>query len=177
MRSYCEYASNIQDPNDVERTYHDYRYGLRVEDDDELFGLLLLEINQAGLSWRMMMLREESFRKAYDGFNIRKIADYGDGDIDRLLADPSIIRSRLKVRAAIHNAKVIVGIQKEFGSFRKWLDVHGEELKHDKDAWVRAFKKNLTFVGGEIVKEFLTGIGMLPGAHEKDCCAYRDMVK
>lgn len=177
MRPYCTYASNIQDTADVERVYHDKRYGLRIEDDDELFGLLLLEINQAGLSWRTVMLREESLRKAYDGFDIKKIADYGDGDIDRLLADPSVIRNRLKIRAAIQNAKAILVLQREFGSFRKWLDLCAEDLKHDKDAWVKVFKKRFTFVGVEIVREFLTGIGTLPGAHEKDCPRYRDMIK
>jgi DNA-3-methyladenine glycosylase I len=177
MRSYCTYASNIQDTADVERVYHDKRYGLRVEDDNELFGLLLLEINQAGLSWRTVMLREESLRKAYDGFDIRKIANYGDGDIDRLLADQSVIRNRLKVRAAIKNAKAILELRREFGSFRKWLDFYSEDLKYDKDAWVRVFKRHFTFVGGEIVREFLTGIGMFPGAHEKDCPLYRDMIK
>lgn len=177
MRPYCTYASNIQDTADVERVYHDKRYGLRIEDDNELFGLLLLEINQAGLSWRTVMLREESLRKAYDGFDIKKIADYGDGDIDRLLADPSVIRNRLKIRAAIQNAKAILVLQREFGSFRKWLDLCAEDLKHDKDAWVKVFKKRFTFVGVEIVREFLTGIGTLPGAHEAGCPRYRDMIK
>lgn len=176
MRSYCAYASSIQDKSDVERAYHDTRYGIRVESDDELFGLLLLEINQAGLSWRMVMLKEESLRKAYHKFSIKKIAKYEDKDIERLLADPSVVRNRLKVRAAIHNARAIVILQKEFGSFRTWLDMHGKTLKHDKDAWVRLFKKHFTFVGGEIVREFLTGINMLPGAHEKKCVVYRKVL-
>lgn len=168
-RSYCAYASHIEDPADAERIYHDSRYGVRVEDDNELFGLMLLEINQAGLSWRMIMLKEKSLRRAYHGFNIRKIADYEEKDIERLLADSSVIRNRLKIRAAINNAQVIMRLQKEFGSFRIWLDTHERTLKHDKDAWTKLFKKHFTFVGGEIVGEFLTGISMLPGAHDKRC--------
>lgn len=177
MQSYCAYASKIRDEDDAERIYHDHHYGVRIEDDNELFGVFLMEINQAGLSWRTIVLKEKGFRKAYHNFNIRKIAAYKEKDIARLMQDASIIRNRLKIGAAIHNAQVVMRIQKEYGSWRKWLDVHAKELKHDKDAWLKLFKKHFTFVGKEILNEFLMSINQIPGAHDKKCKAYRDVLK
>jgi DNA-3-methyladenine glycosylase I len=136
-----------------------------------------MEINQAGLSWRTIMLKEKGFRKAYHNFTIKKIAAYKEKDIARLLNDSSIIRNKLKVKAAIHNAQAVMKIQKEYGSWRKWLDAHAEECKLNKDAWLKLFKKHFTFVGKEILNEFLMSINMIPGAHDKKCKAYRDVLK
>jgi DNA-3-methyladenine glycosylase I len=169
MHPYCAYVATITDPYDVDKKYHDYHYGVRIEDDNELFGRLVMEINQAGLSWRTILMKESGFRKAYHQFSIKKIAKYQEKDIVRLMNDVSIIRNRLKVNAAIYNAQQLLLIQKEFGSFRKWIDVNAKELQHDKHAWVKLFKKHFKFVGGEIVGEFLMSIGMLPGAHGKEC--------
>lgn len=177
MHSYCARVSKIKDKGDVERTYHDYHYGARIEDDNEIFGVFLMEINQAGLSWRTVLLKEKGFRKAYHNFNIKKIASYKEKDIARLLNDSSIIRNKLKVGAAIYNAQAIIKIQKEYGSWRSWLDMNAKEAKIDKDAWLKLFKKHFTFVGKEIINEFLMSINMIPGAHDKKCKAYRNVLK
>jgi DNA-3-methyladenine glycosylase I len=173
MHPYCKYVSKIQDPEDVDKVYHDHHYGVRIEDDNKLFGRLIMEINQAGLSWRTILLKEKGFRKAYHNFNIAKIARYGEKDIARLLNDASIIRNKLKVNAAIHNAQMIRALQKEHTSWRAWLDMNALEMKHDKASWLKLFKKHFKFVGGEIVGEFLMSINLLPGSHDKSCRAYR----
>ena len=177
MHPYCAYVSKIEDKNDADKVYHDNYYGVRIEDDNELFGRLVMEINQAGLSWRTILNKEKGFRKAYHGFDIKKVAKYKEKDIERLLNDASIIRNRLKINAAINNAEQLVRIQKEFGSFRRWLDTHAKELKQDKEKWLKLFKSNFKFVGGEIVGEFLMSINLLSGSHDKTCRAYRNMVK
>lgn len=169
MHPYCAYVSTIKESDDVDKVYHDHHYGVRIEDDNELFGRLVMEINQAGLSWRTILLKEKGFRKVYHDFTIKKVASYKEKDVERLLNDPSIIRNRLKIAAAIHNAQAILAIQKEYGSFRKWLDLHAEELKDDKQAWLKLFKRHFKFVGGEIVGEFLMSIQLLPGSHGKEC--------
>jgi DNA-3-methyladenine glycosylase I len=132
-----------------------------------------MEINQAGLSWRTILVKEKGFRKAYHNFVIKKVAKYSDEDFERLMNDVGIIRNRLKIKATIHNAQQILNIQKEYGSFRKWIDLQVEECGHNKAAWLKIFKKNFTFVGGEIVGEFLMSIGMLPGSHGKECSQYK----
>lgn len=118
------------------------------------------------MSWETILRKEEGFRKAYDNFNIQKVAAYTEEDQARLLADADIIRNRLKVNAAIENAKTILQLQKEYGSFEKWLEHHHPQ---SKEAWVKLFKKTFKFTGGEIVNEFLMSIGYLPGAHTDDC--------
>lgn len=177
MQSYCAYASKIQDTDDAERIYHDHHYGARIEDDNELFGVLLMEINQAGLSWRMIVLKEKGFRNAYHNFNIKKVAAYKEADIARLLQDASIVRNKLKIAAAVHNAQAIMRIQKEYGSWRNWLDTNAKELKCDQDAWLMLFRRHFTFVGKEILGEFLMSINQISGAHDKKCKAYLDVLK
>jgi DNA-3-methyladenine glycosylase I len=176
MHPYCAYVSEIKDKSDVDKIYHDKHYGRTIEDDNELFGRLVMEINQAGLSWRTILRKEPGFRKAYRNFNIRKIARYKEKDIIRLLNDASIIRNRLKVDAAIHNAQAVEKLQKEYGSFRKWLNGTSRILGTDRAAWLKEFRKHFKFVGGEIVGEFLMSINLLPGAHGKECKRYRDMI-
>ncbi|MEN9551999.1 MAG: hypothetical protein RI935_376 [Candidatus Parcubacteria bacterium] len=176
--SYCDYVAKITDKNDVDKIYHDLHYGVPIDDDDELFGRLVMEINQAGLSWHTILVKENNFRKAYDNFDIKKVAKYDEKDFTRLMNDAGIIRNRLKIGAAIYNAQKLVEIQKEFGSFRKWLNVQAksEKLKAESSAkkeWVKIFKKQFKFVGGEIVGEFLMSINMLPGAHGEECRYYR----
>src|SRR5690606_31944884 len=148
--------------------------GFPLEDDNELFGRLVLEINQAGLSWETILKKQKHFRTAYDQFDIQKVAAYTETDIQRLLADPGIIRNRLKIAAAIYNANVILGFIEEFGSFYQWLNAHHPREKSD---WVKLFKKNFKFTGGEIVGEFLMSIGMLPGAHDEDCKVFENQQK
>lgn len=169
MHPYCSYVAKLADKNDVDKVYHDTQYGVPIHNDNELFCRLVMEINQAGLSWRTILVKEKGFRAAYHNFDITKVAKYTEKDFARLMNDVGIIRNRLKINAAIYNAQKLLKIQKEFGSFRKWIDVHKETIGHDKYAWVKLFKKNFKFVGGEIVGEFLMSIGILPGAHGEEC--------
>ncbi|MCW3099273.1 MAG: tag [Chthonomonadaceae bacterium] len=150
----------------VHTDYHDTEYGFPLTEDALLFERLILEINQAGLSWETILKRKEGFRAAYDDFDIAKVAAYGEEDVARLLADAHIIRNRLKVAAAISNAQTLLRLQDEHGSFRGWLDLHHPRALAD---WVKLFRANFRFTGGEIVNEFLMSTGYLPGAHDADC--------
>ncbi|HEX5151022.1 MAG TPA: DNA-3-methyladenine glycosylase I [Parafilimonas sp.] len=158
----------------LHKAYHDHHYGFPIHDDNELFGRLLLEINQAGLNWETMLKKEAGFRKAYKNFNIKKVAAYTDADRGRLMNDAGIIRNRLKINAAIENAKAILQLQKEYGSFEKWLESNHPKTKEE---WVKLFKKTFRFTGGEIVNEFLLSTGYLPGAHVEDCPVYKKILK
>lgn len=173
-QSYCTYISTITDKDNVDKLYHDFHYGVRIEDDNELFGRLVMEINQAGLSWHTILVKEKNFRAAYHNFDIKKVAKYSEKDFTRLMNDSGIIRNRLKINAAIYNAQQLLLIQKEFGSFRKWLDIQVLKLGEDKALWVKEFKKNFKFVGGEIVGEFLMSIALVPGSHDKKCLFYKE---
>lgn len=163
--SYCTYCrEHPDDPWHV--PYHDTQYGFPLESDDELFGRLLLEINQAGLSWLTILKKAEGFRSAYAGFSVDAVASFGQAEIDRLLADPGIIRNRLKVAAAIENARQLQKIRASHGSFHAWLAAHHPL---SKDEWTKLFRKTFRFTGGEIVNEFLMSTGWLPGVHDDDC--------
>jgi DNA-3-methyladenine glycosylase I len=166
--SYCEYCRKLP-PGNIHREYHDTKYGVKISDDFALFGRFILEINQAGLSWDIILKRETEFERAFDYYNFEKIALYSEVDVERLMNDKGIIRHRKKIEAVIYNAQQVVALRKEFGSFFAWID--SSETKNTED-WVKLFKKNFKFVGTEIVKEFLFSIGKLEGAHEKDCPKY-----
>jgi len=173
--SYCSAVKNMTgDRQALHKAYHDFLYGFPIHDDNELFGRLILEINQAGLSWETILKKEPAFRKAYDNYDIKKIAAYDDTERERLLNDAGIIRNRLKINAAIENAKAIQKLQKEYGSFEKWLEHHHPLSKEE---WVKLFKKTFKFTGGEIVNEFLMSIGYLNGAHTDDCEIYHEILK
>lgn len=167
--SYCAFAQS-RPAVDVHRRYHDTEYGFPLASDDLLFERLVLEINQAGLSWETILRKQEQFRRAYHGFEIARVAAYRETDRERLLADAGIIRNRLKVDAAIENANRILVLSREHGSFAAWLDRHHPL---DRTEWVRLFRKTFKFCGGEIVNEFLLSTGYLPGAHDPDCPAFR----
>lgn len=169
MTTYCDYC-NSHPEDTFHKSYHDTHYGFPLKEDDLLFERLILEINQAGLSWTTILKKAENFRRAYHGFNIAKVATYGEKDVTRLLNDPGIIRNRLKVNAAIVNAQRILELQKEFGSFGKWLDAHHPRTKEE---WTKLFKKTFVFTGGEIVNEFLMSTGYLAGAHDENCPMYK----
>lgn len=173
--AYCNYIPTMAEPSrSWHQNYHDNHYGFPIHDDNELFGRLILEINQAGLSWETILKKEATFRKAYDGFDIQKIAAYTLEDRERLLSDAGIIRNKLKVNAAIENAKTILELQKDFGSFEKWLEHHHPKTKEE---WVKLFKKTFKFTGGEIVNEFLMSIGYLKGAHAENCPVHEEILK
>lgn len=173
--SYCRAIESMNgERKALHKAYHDHLYGFPIHDDNELFCRLVLEINQAGLSWETILKKEAGFRKAYHNFHIKKVAAYTEKDRERLLADAGIIRNRLKVNAAIENAKAILQLQKEFGSFEKWLESHHPKPKEE---WVKLFKKTFRFTGGEIVNEFLMSIGYLGGAHANDCAIFKKVQK
>ena len=169
MTTYCDYC-NSHPEDTFNREYHDTQYGFPHHDDNLLFERLILEIIQAGLSWITILKKAENFRKAYRGFDIDKVARFTEKNRARLLADAGIIRNRLKVNAAIENARRIKTLQKEFGSLENWLDAHHPLTK---DEWTKLFKKTFVFTGGEIVNEFLMSTGYLPGAHDRDCPVYK----
>ncbi len=168
--TYCDAAPGHQ----WHGPYHDEEYGFPLADDDALFERLVLEINQAGLSWLTILKKREAFRQAYDGFLPEIVAAYGAADRRRLLADAGIIRNRLKVEAAIANARRILELRETHGSFAGWLAAHHPRSKED---WVKLFKQTFRFTGGEIVGEFLMSIGYLPGAHVPSCPAYRRILR
>jgi len=170
MSSYCRVAPG----HPVHGPYHDSEYGFPITGDEALFERLILEINQAGLSWLTILNKREAFRQAFHGFDPARVARYGEKDRSRLLADSGIVRNRLKVDAAIHNAKVVLDLRKSHGSFAAWI-----EANHplSKEEWVKLFRKTFRFTGGEIVGEFLMSIGYLPGAHAEDCPVHRKILK
>ena len=168
MTSYCEYLRDHPEDT-LNKLYHDTEYGFPLGEDAALLERLALEINQAGLSWSLILKRKDNFRGAFDGFDVDKVAAYREQDVARLLADAGIIRNRLKVNAVIENAHRIQGLRGEFGSFKGWLDAyHPLSLEE----WTKLFKKTFVFTGGEIVREFLVSTGYLPGAHDPDCPVY-----
>lgn len=171
--TYCDAVSTM-DKNNLHKIYHDTAYGFPIDNDDELFGRLILEINQAGLTWSTILNKQESFRKAYKNFNIKKVAAFKEKDFERLMNDAGIIRNRLKINAAIENAKTLLSIQKELGSFKKWIDHHHPKTKEE---WVKLFKTTFRFTGGEIVNEFLMSTGYLGGAHIESCPVYKKVMK
>lgn len=147
-KSYCDVVKHFE-PTNVHKIYHDTSYGFPIDNDDELFERLILEINQAGLSWTTILNKQVHFKKAFHQFNIKKVA-------------------------TIYNAGVVLQLQKDFGSFKNWLDEHHPLTK---EAWVKIFKKTFKFTGGEIVNEFLMSTGYLDGSHIIDCPVYHHVVQ
>ncbi|GAB4330894.1 MAG: DNA-3-methyladenine glycosylase I [Dehalococcoidia bacterium] len=169
--------------------YHDQSWGIPRHDDRELFEFLTLEGAQAGLSWRTILARIDAYRAAFDGFDIERVAAYGEADIARLLADPGIIRNRAKVQAAIANARAALQLQREFGSLDAflWQFVDGkprrnafrtlEELPAETEqsrAMSRALReRGFRFVGPTICYAFMQAVGMV-NDHTVDCFRYSD---
>ncbi|MGQ0772537.1 MAG: DNA-3-methyladenine glycosylase I [Nitrososphaerota archaeon] len=184
MMKFTKYRCSWPGENVLMVKYHDEEWGIPVHDDRTLFEFLILEGAQAGLSWQTVLNKRENYRKAFDGFDARKIARYGTKDVKRLLADPGIIRNRLKVAATIQNAKAFLEIQKEFGSFDEyiWQFVEHKTINHkiktikdiptatkesdtmSKDLLKRGFK----FVGSTICYAFMQAVGMV-NDHETKC--------
>lgn len=163
--SYCLSIQKLPE-NNVSRYYHDHVYGIRVEDNCLLFERLVMEINQAGLSWVTILKKQENFKKAFDYYDLEKIAHYGEDKVEELLQNERIIRNQLKIRAVIHNANVVLQLSEQHGSFKAWLDMHYPSEWQD---WVTLFKKTFKFTGPEIVREFLVSLAYLPGAHDEFC--------
>ena len=169
LPSYCDVAPG----HEFHGPYHEREYGFPLRNDADLFERFILEINQAGLSWLTILKKRQAFRAAYDNFDIDRVAAYGAKERRRLLADAGIIRNRLKVNAAIENARRIVALRGEYKSFRGWLDAHHPRPLAE---WLKLFKQTFVFTGGEIVNELLVSTGYLPGAHRKDCPVYMKML-
>jgi len=159
---YCRMAP----AHPVHGPYHDGEYGFPARDDRVLFERLVLEINQAGLSWLTVLKKREAFAAAFANYDLERIARFGAADVRRLLADPGIIRNRLKVEAVIANARTVLGLAEREGSFAAWIDAHHPL---PKERWVKLFRDTFRFTGGEIVGEFLMSLGYLPGAHVASC--------
>ena len=168
--TYCDAASG----HEWHGPYHDREYGFPLQDDAALFERLMLEINQAGLSWLTILKKREAFRRAFGGFAPEIVAGYGNADRKRLLNDSGIVRNRLKIDAAISNAQRILELRKTHGSFAGWLAAHHPQSRED---WVKLFKGTFRFTGGEIVNEFLMSIGYLPGAHAPSCPVYQRILE
>ena len=176
--------------DDLYEAYHDNEWGVPVYDDATLFEFLILETFQAGLSWITVLRKRENFRKAFDNFDYKKIANYNQDKIDELLLDAGIIRNKLKIKATITNAQSFIKIQKEFGSFSKyiWGFVDGKPIKNEcismqdipattaisdvlsKDLKKRGFK----FVGPTVVYAHMQATGMV-NDHVKGCFRYDEV--
>lgn len=162
MSWYCDIAPG----HPVHGPYHDEEYGFPLTDDAALFERLCLEIFQAGLSWLIVLKKRPALRAAFAGFAPDRVAAFQGADVERLLADPNIIRNRRKIAAVIENARRWRVLVVEHGSVAAWL---AAQPVQDKAAWVKLFKATFVFMGGEVVGEFLMSIGLLPGAHRADC--------
>jgi DNA-3-methyladenine glycosylase I len=165
MSGYCDAAPG----HPLHGPYHDEEYGFPLTDETALFERLSLEIFQAGLSWLLVLRKRDGMRAAFDGFDVDRVAAYGEADVTRLLADPGIVRNRLKVAAIIENAHRIQALRDSDGGFARWIAAHHPLTLPE---WVRLFRKTFKFTGGEVVNEFLMSIGYLPGAHREDCPAF-----
>jgi DNA-3-methyladenine glycosylase I len=183
LSTYCDVAPG----HEWHGPYHDTEYGFPLTDDAALFERLVLEINQAGLSWLTILKKREAFRRAFHSFDPERVARYGARDKRRLMADAGIIRNRLKIDATIANAQTVLRLRERHGSFAKWLDAHlfvendGQRStvnrQRSRDEWVKLFKQTFRFTGGEIVGEFLLSTGYLPGAHRESCPVYRRILR
>ena len=170
MAYYCDFSQDAE----LHGPYHDGEYGFPETEESLLFERLMLEVNQAGLNWALILKKRAGLRAAYDGFDVDRVAAYDDEDRARLLADAGIVRNKLKVNAAITNAQAIQAMRESHGGFAHWLAAHHPR---SPESWVKLFKQTFRFTGGEITGEFLRGIGYLPGAHREDCPAYSRILK
>ena len=170
--------------------YHDREWGVPSHDDRHLFEMLILEGAQAGLSWSTILNKRENYRRAFDGFDARKMARYDAKKIRKLLADPGIVRNRLKVHAAVTNAKAFLAVQKEFGSFDRyiWQFVGGRPIHNrrkslkeipartpESDAMSKdLLKRGFKFVGSTICYAYMQAVGMV-NDHVVDCFRYKEI--
>ena len=182
----CDWSG--ADPLMIE--YHDKEWGAPVHDDVKLFEFLILEGAQAGLSWSTILKKRENYRKAFDGFDPARVAQYGGEDVARLLADAGIVRNRLKIAAAITNARLVLAVQEEFGSLDKyiWQFVGGRPIKNaikslseiparttESDAMSKDLqKRGFKFVGPTICYAFMQAVGMV-NDHTAECFRYGEV--
>jgi len=160
--------------NELMLEYHDREWGVPAHDDRKHFEFLVLEAAQAGLNWSIVLNKREGYRRAFSQFDPQKVARYTPARVGTLVLNPEIIRNRLKIEAAIANAKALLALRKSHGSFAEWLDAHHPRAKQD---WLPLFKQTFRFTGGEIVGEFLLSTGYLPGAHRPGCPVYARVLR
>ena len=179
----CSWANG----SELEQSYHDTEWGVPVYDDQVLFEFLVLEGAQAGLSWSTILNKREGYRKAFDNFDVIKIARYSEAKIQRLLSNPEIVRNKLKVRGTVINAQLFMDVQREFGSFSDyiWDFVDGKPIVNSprtmadvpatterSDAMSKALKKlGFKFVGSTICYAYMQAVGMV-NDHSTDCFRY-----
>lgn len=184
----CEWATNSSQA-DIE--YHDNEWGVPVHSDKKLFELLLLETAQAGLNWSIILKKREGYRRAFDDFDADKVANYDQRRIEQLVADPSVIRNRLKIQSAVSNAKALIKLQHEYGSFDSylWSFVDGKPRHNHwkslievpsrteiSDVLSKALKKKgFVFVGSTICYSLMQAVGMV-NDHIVQCFRYKDLV-
>ena len=171
----CKWAMNV---NEIYTKYHDEEWGEPIHDDQRLYEMLILESFQAGLSWSCILNKRENFRKAFDNFDIYKIINYDEIKIQELQNNEGIIRNKLKIKATINNSKIFKEIQKEYGSFDKyiWSFTNNKTIyEFDKvsselsDTISRDLKKRgMTFVGTIIIYSYLQAVGII-NSHESQC--------
>ena len=170
--------------------YHDDEWGVPVHDDKKIFEFLVLEVFQAGLSWRTVLYKRDNFRRAFAKFDYRQVADFGRRDVNRLLKDAGIIRNRAKIEAAINNAQRLLEVRQEFRTFDKymWSWVGGKPILHEmktiKDyqpftdeavLWAKDLKKRgFKFLGPTVVYAHMQAVGMV-NDHIVDCYRYRQL--
>lgn len=182
----CSWANG----STLEQDYHDHEWGRPVHDDRLLFESLILDGAQAGLSWVLILNKRENYRKAFDNFEVKKVARYSESKMEQLLTNPGIVRNKLKVKSAVSNARAFLSIQKEFGSFDRyiWQFVDGNSIQNswkndsevpatsaESDAMAKDLKKRgFKFVGSTICYAFMQAIGMV-NDHCCDCHVYREI--
>ena len=145
--------------------YHDEEWGVSPADDDGYFESLTLEIFEAGLNWTLIFNKRDAFRSAFDGFAVGAVAEYSDGDVERIMASSGIVRNRRKIVASIANAQRFRELQTENGSFRNWL----EGLEGDEPALIAELRKQFKFAGPSVARSFLHDVGRTPEHHSPDC--------
>lgn len=173
MSTYCQAIQKGQ-LSELHQDYHNKSYGFPPKDDHELFSKMLMEMNQAGLSWDIVLKKKDSIREAYAHFDIAMVAQFNETRIEEMLQNPGIIRMRAKIQAAISNAQKIQALQQTHGSFSAWLD---QESPKPIEDWVKLFKKTFRFMGKETTKEFLMATGYIKGAHEESCPVHQEIIK
>ena len=176
-------CSWVNTNNELYIKYHDEEWGRKSFNDNHLFEMLLLESFQAGLSWECILNKRENFRAAFDNFNIDKIINYDEEKINMLLNNKGIIRNKLKIKAAINNAKIFKKIQKEYGSFSNYIwsftsnkviyEIGKTKSELSDNISKDLNKKGMKFVGTIVIYSYLQAIGII-NSHDKDCFLYME---
>ena len=169
MNDYCDRAFD----HPLHRQCHDESYGFPVSDDRVLYGRLLFEIFQAGLNWLLILQKAEALQRAFADFDYDTVAQWGDTEHAQLMMNKDIIRNRRKIQAAMDNARSVVALRTQWGSFKNWLDAHHPQ---DLDDWVVLFRQNFVMTGRIVVHEFLMSTGYLKGAHRDDCPIHKKIL-